>query len=156
MAALCVQGQGQHETPPSPFSSRRRAETSQQICILRPVKKIINRASIWKAAPTKVSKKTKLSQKDGASARIQKEELEKEEIMSVGAPAGTVTALLVLLAAFLAALCGPGFRKGNALPAVSAFCIRNPSPVLHLRWPRRSAGQRRGKTASPHPGHMPL
>lgn len=88
-------------------------------------KKIINRESIWKAAPTKVSKTTKLSQKDGASARIQKEELEEKEIMSVGVPAGIITALLVLLAAFLAALYG----KGNGVSAISAFCICN--PCLH-------------------------
>lgn len=33
--------------------------------------------------------------------------------MFVGVPAGIITALLVLLAAFLAALCGPSFREGR-------------------------------------------
>lgn len=45
--------------------------------------------------------------------------------MSVGVPAGIITALLVLLAAFLAALYG----KGNGVSAISAFCICN--PCLH-------------------------
>lgn len=66
-----------------------------------------------------------LSQKDGASARIQKEELEKEEIMFVGVPAGIITALLVLLAAFLVALIGQVSGKAMVcLPsALSAFVI---------------------------------
>lgn len=57
-----------------------------------------------------------------------KKSWKKKEIMFVGAPAGIITALL-LLAAFLAGRYGLRFRKGNSVPAISAFCICN--PCLH-------------------------
>lgn len=62
-----------------------------------------------------VSEKTKPGQRDGASARIQKEELEKEETIFVGVPAGILTVLLVPLAAFLVAVHRPSFRKEAGL-----------------------------------------
>lgn len=52
--------------------------------------------------------------------------------MFAGVPAGIITVLLVLLAAFLIALYGRGFRKGVALPAIGPSCICNPLPVFHL------------------------
>ena len=84
--------------------------------------------------------------------------------MFVGVPAGIITVLLVLLAAFLAALYGPSFRKGNGLPAASTCCICNPLPVLHLHlrqlracFCRQAAIElQSGKMTFPHHGHVPL